>query len=111
VRAQQYRARLLRECLLALQEVDVFVNPTVAWEAPQEDPSLAGGDGATEARRTGPFNLTGLPAISVPCGFGPAGLPLGLQFTGAPFAEALVLRVAHAYEQRAGWFRHHPSLD
>ena len=111
VRAQQFRARLLRECLTALQDVDVLVNPTVAWEAPQEDPSVAGGDGATEARRTGPFNLTGLPAISVPCGFGPAGLPLGLQMIGAPYAEALVLRVAHAYEKRAGWFRHHPSLD
>jgi aspartyl-tRNA(Asn)/glutamyl-tRNA(Gln) amidotransferase subunit A len=111
VRAQQYRARLLRECLAALQDVDVFVSPTVAWEAPQEDPNIAGGDGATEARRTGPFNLTGLPAISVPCGFGFAGLPLGLQITGAPFAEALVLRVAHAYEQRAGWFQYHPHLN
>jgi len=111
VRAQQYRARLLRECMAAFQDVDVLVSPTVAWEAPQEDPSLAGGDGATEARRTGPFNLTGLPAISVPCGFGPAGLPLGLQITGAPFAEALVLRVAHVYEQRAGWPGRHPGLD
>jgi len=111
VRAQQYRARLLRECLEALQVVDVLVSPTVAWEAPQEDPSLADGDGATEARRTGLFNLTGLPAISVPCGFGPAGLPLGFQIIGAPFAEAMVLRVAHAYEQRTGWFHYHPSLD
>jgi aspartyl-tRNA(Asn)/glutamyl-tRNA(Gln) amidotransferase subunit A len=111
VRAQQYRTRLLRECLAALQDVDVFVSPTVAWEAPQEDPSVAGGEGATEARRTGPFNLTGLPAISVPCGFGPAGLPLGLQITGAPYAEELVLRVAHTYEQQAGWFHYHPGLE
>jgi len=111
VRAQQYRSRLLRECLEAFQNVDVLVNPTVAWEAPQEDPNVAGGNGASEARRTGPFNLTGLPAISVPCGFGPAGLPLGLQIIGAPFGEALVLRVAYAYEQRAGWSGFHPGLD
>jgi aspartyl-tRNA(Asn)/glutamyl-tRNA(Gln) amidotransferase subunit A len=111
LRAQQYRTLLLRECMQAFQDVDIIVNPTVAWEAPQEDPSLAGGEGATEARRTGPFNLTGLPAISVPCGFGPSGLPLGLQIIGAPFAEETVIRVAFAYEQRAGWLRHHPNLD
>jgi aspartyl-tRNA(Asn)/glutamyl-tRNA(Gln) amidotransferase subunit A len=111
LRAQQYRARLLGECLAAFQEVDVLVSPTVAWEAPQEDPSMAGGDGATEARRTGPFNLTGLPALSLPCGFGPAGLPLGLQITGSPYAEEMVLRVAHAYEQSAGWFERHPTLE
>lgn len=111
LRAQQYRTRLLGECLVAFQEVDVLVSPTVAWEAPQEDPSVAGGDGATEARRTGPYNLTGLPALSLPCGFGPAGLPLGLQIIGAPYAEEMVLRVAHAYEQRAGWFDRHPNLE
>ncbi len=110
LRAQQVRTRLLRECMQALQEVDVMINPTVAWEAPQEDPTVAGIEGAAEARRTGPFNLTGLPAISVPCGFGPSGLPLGLQIVGAPFAEEMVLRVAHAYEQRAGWFSRHPQF-
>lgn len=110
LRAQQYRTRLLNECMQVLQDVDVIVNPTVAWEAPQEDPTLAGGEGATEARRTGPFNLTGLPSISVPCGFGPSGLPLGLQIVGAPFAEEMVLRVAYAYEQSAGWHCRHPKL-
>jgi aspartyl-tRNA(Asn)/glutamyl-tRNA(Gln) amidotransferase subunit A len=110
VRAQQYRSRLLGELLAAFQDVDVLVSPTVAWEAPQEDPTVAAGEGATEARRTGPFNLTGLPSLSLPCGFGKDGLPLGLQVTGVLFAESMVLRVAYAYEQRSGWFRYHPPL-
>jgi aspartyl-tRNA(Asn)/glutamyl-tRNA(Gln) amidotransferase subunit A len=108
LRAQAYRQQLRAAMLATLRDVDVLISPTVAWEAPAEDPPLEGGQGATEARRSGPYNLTGLPAISVPCGFGPQGLPLGLQIAAAPLAEQLLLRVAHAYEQRAGWFRQHP---
>jgi aspartyl-tRNA(Asn)/glutamyl-tRNA(Gln) amidotransferase subunit A len=110
VRVQQYRRRLFVEFLDVLRDVDVLASPTVAWEAPKEDPTVAAGEGAAEARRTGPYNLVGLPAITVPCGFGRDGLPLGLQIAGKPMAEALVLRVAYAYEQRAGWFRQHPPL-
>jgi aspartyl-tRNA(Asn)/glutamyl-tRNA(Gln) amidotransferase subunit A len=111
LRAQQYRSRLLEELSASFKDVDVLVNPTVAWEAPKEDPTVAAGEGAAEAHCTGPFNLTGLPAISIQCGFGPSDLPLGLQIVGAPFAEDMVLRVAYAYEQRAGWYRRHPQLD
>jgi aspartyl-tRNA(Asn)/glutamyl-tRNA(Gln) amidotransferase subunit A len=57
-----------------------------------------------------PFNLTGLPAMSVPCGFTSSGLPIGLQIAGKPFDEATVLRVAHAYEQQTDWHRRHPPL-
>ena len=92
----------------ALRTVDVLISPTVAWEAPAEDPPVGEGQGTIEARRTGPYNLTGLPAISVPCGFGSQGLPLGLQIAAAPLAEQLLLRVAHTYEQRAGWFQQRP---
>ncbi len=111
LRAQQERRRLRAGFLEALRQVDVLVSPTVAWEAPAEDPAVNATEGADEARRTGPYNLTGLPAISVPCGFGPAGLPLGLQIVGPWLAEPLLLRVAHTYEQRAGWFQQHPPLD
>jgi len=55
-------------------------------------------------------NLAGLPAISVPCGFTSAGLPIGLQIIGRPFAEADLLAVASAYEQAHDWHRRHPQL-
>jgi aspartyl-tRNA(Asn)/glutamyl-tRNA(Gln) amidotransferase subunit A len=50
------------------------------------------------ARCTNPSNATGLPAITVPCGFTQAGLPIGVQFIGRPFEEGLLFQVAHAYE-------------
>jgi aspartyl-tRNA(Asn)/glutamyl-tRNA(Gln) amidotransferase subunit A len=50
------------------------------------------------SRNTSPSNSTGLPAISVPCGFTSSGLPIGLQLIGRPFDEALLLQIAHAYE-------------
>ena len=56
-------------------------------------------------RLTMPFNLSGLPAVSFPCGFSSDGLPLGLQVAGQPFAEATVLRIAHAYQQLTDWHR------
>lgn len=56
------------------------------------------------------FNLTGLPAITIPCGFSTAGLPIGLQFAGPVWDEALVLRTAFAYEQATGWRRARPKL-
>ena len=57
-----------------------------------------------------PFNVTGGPALSVPVGFTKAGLPLAMQIVGAPFSEALIYRVAHAYERAAGWVERHPEL-
>jgi aspartyl-tRNA(Asn)/glutamyl-tRNA(Gln) amidotransferase subunit A len=56
-------------------------------------------------RNTRPFNVLGLPAISVPCGFTRAGLPIGLQIAGAPGDEARVLQLAHAYEQVTAWHK------
>jgi aspartyl-tRNA(Asn)/glutamyl-tRNA(Gln) amidotransferase subunit A len=56
------------------------------------------------------FNVTGSPAISIPCGFGSQGLPLGLQIAGRAFDEATVLRISHAYEQATPWHQKHPSI-
>jgi aspartyl-tRNA(Asn)/glutamyl-tRNA(Gln) amidotransferase subunit A len=56
-----------------------------------------------------PFNVTGGPALSVPVGFSKAGLPLAMQIVGKPFSEALVYRVAQAYEQATGWAARHPA--
>ncbi|MCE5208714.1 MAG: amidase [Chloroflexi bacterium] len=110
LRAQQYRNKLLAAFLEVFQKVDVIVNPTVAFEAPAEDPVVAAGQGSDEARRTGIYNLTGLPAVTVPCGFGQDHLPLGLQIAGAPMAEATILQVASAYERAAFWYEKHPIM-
>ncbi len=61
-------------------------------------------------RNTLPFNALGLPALSVPCGFTAAGLPVGLQIVGRAWDEAGVLRVAHAYERATEWHRRRPPL-
>ncbi|MBV9616571.1 MAG: hypothetical protein JO031_14045 [Ktedonobacteraceae bacterium] len=58
---------------------------------------------------TMPFNLSGLPAISCPCGFTSDRLPIGLQIAGKPFEEATVLRIAHAYQQLTDWHREVPG--
>ena len=76
VQAQRVRNVLKREFAAVLQKVDVIVSPTMSSPAP----AFATVDGMTTARRpsfTGPYNLTGMPAISVPCGFTAAGFPLG----------------------------------
>jgi aspartyl-tRNA(Asn)/glutamyl-tRNA(Gln) amidotransferase subunit A len=61
-------------------------------------------------RCTAPFNATGLPALSLPCGFTRAGLPVGLQIAGRPFDEVTVLRAGHAYEQATGWHEKRPEF-
>jgi aspartyl-tRNA(Asn)/glutamyl-tRNA(Gln) amidotransferase subunit A len=91
-----------------LQEIDFLVTPAApvaAWRIDSETVTLGGetypvrGPGAgMTARCTSPSNATGLPAMSVPCGFTSAGLPIGLQLIGRPFEEALLFQVAHGYE-------------
>ena len=59
---------------------------------------------------TGSFNATGHPALALPCGFGATGLPLGLQLIGRKYGEAMLFRIALAYEQAAGWVARRPEL-
>lgn len=91
-----------------LQDVDFLVTPSapvVAWRIDSETITVAGKEypargpgGGINARCTSPSNATGLPAMSVPCGFTEAGLPIGMQLIGRPFEEALLLQVASGYE-------------
>ena len=109
VQAQRVRLLIKQEMARALQEVDVLVTPTSAKPAPllegyQRSATLTG------PSFTGPFNLSGLPSISVPGGFTSAGLPIGLQIAGKPFDESTVLRVAYTYQQSAGWFQRRPPI-
>ena len=90
-----------------LRTVDVLVSPTTATTAP----SIEAGDPAARlARLTSPYDVLGIPAISVPCGFDADRLPIGLMIGGRHFDEATVCRVAHAYEQATGWSEHRPDL-
>jgi aspartyl-tRNA(Asn)/glutamyl-tRNA(Gln) amidotransferase subunit A len=96
-----------------MQRVDAFVLPTLPTTAILAEQvgkkiNIDGMDEEATAaylRLTMPFNLSGLPAISFPCGFTSAGLPAGLQVVGKPFEEATVLRIAHAYQQLTDWHR------
>jgi aspartyl-tRNA(Asn)/glutamyl-tRNA(Gln) amidotransferase subunit A len=58
----------------------------------------------------GHFNLIGFPAVSIPCGFTPSGLPVGMQLIGKPWQEGLILAVAHAYQQATDWHRLLPPM-
>ncbi len=96
-----------------MQRVDAFVLPTlplpaVLMEQAGKDIEIDGvveNAGTAYLWLTQPFNLSGLPAVSCPCGFTTDGLPVGLQIAGKPFEEATVLRIAHAYQQLTDWHR------
>jgi aspartyl-tRNA(Asn)/glutamyl-tRNA(Gln) amidotransferase subunit A len=81
-----------------LATVDVLAGPTVAYPAPAEDPPFGAPEGEVEARFTGPYNLAGLPAVSVPCGVVEEYLPVGLQLGTGAGAEELLLSVSAAFE-------------
>lgn len=87
---------------------DALVTPTTplpACRAEADETALTG----PRMRNTAPFNLTGLPAISVPCGFTESGLPIGLQVVGRAWGEATILRIAHAYERTTDWRARRPD--
>jgi aspartyl-tRNA(Asn)/glutamyl-tRNA(Gln) amidotransferase subunit A len=116
IRAQRARQLIKQECKRLFESIDVLVTPTVPMPAPRVEDlqkPWAGGPETTLgalARCTRFFNVAGLPAISIPCGFTSEDLPLGMQIAGRAFDEFTVLRVAHAYEQETGWFERRPAL-
>jgi len=88
----------------------VLIAPTLTTPAlPVDDPSVSWPDGSAESatdtyvRFSAPANVTGLPSLSVPCGFTDAGLPIGMQIIGKPFAEPVLLAVGQTYEQATNW--------
>jgi aspartyl-tRNA(Asn)/glutamyl-tRNA(Gln) amidotransferase subunit A len=109
-KAQSVRTLVRREFTAAFARVDLIVAPTtpnVAFKhGEKEDPlSMYLNDVFTI-----PGNLSGIPGVSVPCGFSAAGLPIGLQVLGRPLDEARVLRAAYAYEQATAWRSRRPEL-
>ena len=116
IQAQRARALLNKECYDLLQQVDILAGPTLPITAPTiGEEEVQVGDTRMPTvpalvTYTRAHNLTGLPAITVPCGFSASGLPIGLQLAGRAFDEETVLRVAHAYEQATPWHNRRPSI-
>ena len=112
IQAMRLRAVIMEDFRRAMEQVDLLVTPStpILPYKLAEQPSGGAGQGAAIAKFTGPFNLTGLPAISVPCGFSSQGLPVGLQLVGRPWEESTVFRAAHAYEQSTEWHKRRPPL-
>ena len=96
-------------------EVDVLLTPTVPIPPPaiaevREHPDDLRRQELIMLRNTRPFNVWGIPAISVPCGFTRDGLPVGLQLAAAPWRGNVLLQAAHEYEQATGWHKMMPPL-
>lgn len=108
----QKRRELIASVSRLHQHYDVLLTATVAippFEVDREMPEDWPGERWWSwAHLTFPFNITGQPAISVPCGFTEDGLPIGAQFVGARYREDLVLQAAHAYQRAHPGFTRRP---
>lgn len=110
-KAQAVRTLIRRDFDAAFKEVDLIVTPVTPT------PAFKLGEKIDDPLQmylsdiyTISVNLAGVPAISLPCGFSKAGLPIGLQIIGRPFEEEMVIRAAHAYEQVTNWRAKRPSI-
>ena len=117
LQAQRYRTLLRNEFLDAFDKVDIFLCPTLPFAAtPVGAMSVVIEDGIEEdmlsaiMQYTGVPSLTGLPALAVPCGFDPDGLPIGMQLIGKPFDEATLFRVGAAYQALTSFHREAPPI-
>ena len=90
---------------------DVLLVPSTPITAPPIEGPDAVAQAPVLTRFTAPFNLTGLPAISLPCGFSAQDLPIGLQLVGAPWTEAKLLRAGYAFEQAVNLHKIHPNIS
>ena len=117
IRAQQARRVFADDMRAVMAEVDALATPTLPLPARRIDeidtPVLWDGQAepAGESLRfTFPFDLTGQPALTVPCGFTSHGLPIGLQLAGRHFADAALLRIGQAYQRITDWHTRLPGV-
>jgi len=116
VNGQRARRVLMAEVEDILSRVSAIVCPTEPIVAPRIDEEMVvvGAQSLPKAsivtRCTRLFNLTGHPAITVPCGYSRAGMPIALQLAGAHYGESVLLRVAHAYQSATQWHTRHPDV-
>jgi aspartyl-tRNA(Asn)/glutamyl-tRNA(Gln) amidotransferase subunit A len=116
--AQRYRSLLGNSFRNVFRQVDVVAMPTISLLATPIDQhkiQIRGKEKSVHLsmlHNTEPIDLTGLPALSVPCGFAPDNRPIGLQIVGRPFDESLLVRVGHAFQRATDWHLKRPaSLD
>ena len=116
IKAQRARALFNQKVDEAMERFDILLTPTEPITAPKISETEVSVGGKVEPtantllRNTRPFNLCGLPTISLPCGFSSSGLPIGLQLTGRAFAEGTVLRAARTYERATDWHTRRPPI-
>jgi len=116
IQAQRFRGLIFREVMKLFERFDVIVTPTQPMTAPQigqQKIKFADAEETVDSavsRFDAPFNLLGLPALTVPCGFSNAGLPIGMQIVGRAFDESTVLRVGYAYENATDWHSRFPDI-
>jgi len=115
VNARREMERLRWNADDVFSSVDLLVTPTTAIapitiDAGYLDPPLPSDGTPIEFRNTHMFDVLGLPAISIPCGFTRDGMPIGLQITGPRFGESRVLTLAHAYQQVTDWHTRSPLM-
>ncbi|MBI2822341.1 MAG: amidase [Acidobacteria bacterium] len=115
IQACRELAQARRAIRHVFESVDAVVTPTTPVPPPaiselNADPELSFKIGDALLRNTWPFNLFGLPTLSIPCGFTSTGLPIGLQISGPRGGDAIVLQLAHAYEQATDWHKRRPPL-
>jgi aspartyl-tRNA(Asn)/glutamyl-tRNA(Gln) amidotransferase subunit A len=109
IQARRDLAQIRRMAGKSFAAADALVTPTLPIPPPAiSDPRAD--DILPTVRNTSPFNVSGLPAISVLCGFTSTGLPIGMQIIGPPGDDAVVLRLAHVYEETAGWHKRRPQV-
>jgi aspartyl-tRNA(Asn)/glutamyl-tRNA(Gln) amidotransferase subunit A len=113
IRGLREISELRRSTQRVFESVDVLVTPTAPTpprtilEASADLPTR---NVAPDLRNTTPFDRNGLPTISIPCGLTTTGLPIGLQISGPMGGEAIVLQLAHAYEQATEWHKRRPQM-
>ena len=98
-RGLELKERIAAAFERVFEHVDVLAGPTVAYPAPTVDPPFGTSEGELEGRYTAPYNLSGMPAVSVPCGVAEGTLPAGLQLAAAFGEDTLLLSVARAYKE------------
>ena len=112
IQAQRFRSWYAKQAARVMAGVDVLVTPMTPEPAAPYPPVIDFTLRMTMPSYAGPFNLLGYPALALPSGFSSElGLPLSAQIVGAPFAEALVLRSGHAYQQVTDWHLQAPPED